>query len=377
MKTRINIANYEEYLLDYLEGTLDESLRREVEAFLDAHPLIRKELEGLEEVRLEAEPLSYPNPHRLHRSEAILEEATAMLLSAAADDTLSLQEQVRLNAMLKEDAHLRKEHHAYLATRLSPDLTVTYPDKAGLRKAVPLFAALPLRQMMRYAAAIAFLVASVWVVIRPGSMEMRSPHQLAQISVAGSGSLPDAVAQSDARHLHPMALVRQTPVTTVPVKSKGGKAGPAKGKSETKSKGRPRESWISPMPSLPMASNHMTTLRVTDRPPLSLAPYLNYRSLQWITDDPLLAEQQAEPTHEVLYRGSLAGLFRREPSRERRQQDVRRVNLWGVAEAGITAFNVLTDNKVELQKDLDDQGNVVAYALLSDGVEVSRKKKFD
>ncbi|MCR5453795.1 MAG: hypothetical protein K6F33_02255 [Bacteroidales bacterium] len=41
----ITIDNYEEYFLDYCEGTLDAEGRREVHGFLNAHPELRAELE--------------------------------------------------------------------------------------------------------------------------------------------------------------------------------------------------------------------------------------------------------------------------------------------------------------------------------------------
>ncbi len=51
----INRINYEQFALDYLEGSLPADLLVEMESFLDEHPDIRKELEEMEMFYLEPE----------------------------------------------------------------------------------------------------------------------------------------------------------------------------------------------------------------------------------------------------------------------------------------------------------------------------------
>ena len=49
---KFNVKNYEEYALEYLEGSLDQAEQKEYAAFLLLHPEIREELESFELVTL-------------------------------------------------------------------------------------------------------------------------------------------------------------------------------------------------------------------------------------------------------------------------------------------------------------------------------------
>jgi anti-sigma factor RsiW len=51
----INIDNYEQYVIDYLDGNLDEIKSEEMAAFLLLHPAIAEDLDGLSAMKLESE----------------------------------------------------------------------------------------------------------------------------------------------------------------------------------------------------------------------------------------------------------------------------------------------------------------------------------
>lgn len=50
--SNINLHNYEQYAIDYLEGSLSTSLQREMQLFLSAHPHIAQSFEGLENMKV-------------------------------------------------------------------------------------------------------------------------------------------------------------------------------------------------------------------------------------------------------------------------------------------------------------------------------------
>ncbi len=64
---RIHILNYESYALDYLEGQLTPEDQQAFQVFLEQHPEVAAELEGLDEFQLTPPVITYPNTSALHR----------------------------------------------------------------------------------------------------------------------------------------------------------------------------------------------------------------------------------------------------------------------------------------------------------------------
>jgi|GEM_PF-4412015 len=71
MKDKINISNYEEYVLDYLESNLDADQRQAFQSFLEANPAIREEIEDLLEYSLEPTAVVYEEKKKLKRRSII------------------------------------------------------------------------------------------------------------------------------------------------------------------------------------------------------------------------------------------------------------------------------------------------------------------
>ena len=67
---KIDIHNYEAYLLDYSEGNLTGELQVELELFLIQHPELEINLDELSLVSLENEAASFSNKNSLKKSEA-------------------------------------------------------------------------------------------------------------------------------------------------------------------------------------------------------------------------------------------------------------------------------------------------------------------
>ena len=51
---KINLHNYEAFLLDYIEGTLDQELENELMEFLELHPEIELEEFDLDSITLQS-----------------------------------------------------------------------------------------------------------------------------------------------------------------------------------------------------------------------------------------------------------------------------------------------------------------------------------
>lgn len=65
----INITNYEEQLLDYIDNELNDTERKEVEKFAATNSTIQKELAMLQRTKLQPEAIAFPDKSILYRRE--------------------------------------------------------------------------------------------------------------------------------------------------------------------------------------------------------------------------------------------------------------------------------------------------------------------
>ena len=77
----INHKNYEEYIIDYLEGTLDSRLVAEMEAFLSQNPSINSDIDNILDLKLQPDlSISYPKKDSLTKQQSILPLRWILLL---------------------------------------------------------------------------------------------------------------------------------------------------------------------------------------------------------------------------------------------------------------------------------------------------------
>ncbi len=67
-QVNINISNYELYVLDYLENSLEEDLMESMELFLTSNPAIADEIEGLINIKLEIDENKIADPNCLKKN---------------------------------------------------------------------------------------------------------------------------------------------------------------------------------------------------------------------------------------------------------------------------------------------------------------------
>lgn len=129
----INTDNYELYFFQYQEGMLDESARREVEAFMAQHPDLAEEMTLYAEAPvLTAEEAAFPFKESLHRKEAPVlwwryAAAAAVVVGIGATVMLTLprQEQAAPQPLLAE-----AESVARPALQPQPDKVLVYERTA-------------------------------------------------------------------------------------------------------------------------------------------------------------------------------------------------------------------------------------------------------
>ena len=123
MKSKINSTNYEEYLIDYLDGSLSLKLEAELLSFLEQHPEIESELEGLNMIQLETENLIYEFKEGLKKSirdiGAITIENFENYAIAFYEGDLSKKEQEHLQNFIKDHPTLEADFQIMSNLKLS------------------------------------------------------------------------------------------------------------------------------------------------------------------------------------------------------------------------------------------------------------------
>lgn len=131
----ININNYEEYMIDYLEDNLSSSLRFEMEAFLAINPDILDEIKDLKEIRLPEENIKYLDKESLYKDidSNIFEDKCINYIEKQFKETeqISFLQETNLDY---GKASLLKD---YEKTILIPDKSIVYSNKENLKRNFP------------------------------------------------------------------------------------------------------------------------------------------------------------------------------------------------------------------------------------------------
>ncbi len=135
----INRNNYESWFMDYIDGRLDTAAVEMLMTFLDANPDLRKELDGLKEIRLEPGQVDYADKAALRKPDndpdpSILLEHFEDYCLAAVEKQLSQREEEILQEIVEQDPEKFMTYRLYQSTILKTDPQIKYPRKSGLRK---------------------------------------------------------------------------------------------------------------------------------------------------------------------------------------------------------------------------------------------------
>lgn len=133
MSVDINISNYEEFLLSYIDGELNDEERAAVASFLQQHPAQAKELELLKATILQPDKsVAFADKEMLYRSTVITIENYETYFLSYIDGELNAAEQQALEAFLKKHPHLQQELDTWQATRLPSDEALQFDNKEML-----------------------------------------------------------------------------------------------------------------------------------------------------------------------------------------------------------------------------------------------------
>lgn len=134
MSAGINIANYEVFLLRFIDGDLGAVEEAALQDFLEQHPHIRQELQLLQSTVLTPDPeVVFENKALLYRGTPGIhaDNQTGFLLSYI-DNELSATEKDAVEKYIAQTPAARAELDLLQQTRLQPDMSQVFLHKASL-----------------------------------------------------------------------------------------------------------------------------------------------------------------------------------------------------------------------------------------------------
>ena len=127
-------TNYEIWLIDYLDGTLDEDRVKQLISFLDENPDIREEFEELSQYNIRPGEKSFTDKNLLKKSASDLYESQFELLCvAASENDLSEQQREDIQKIIAENQKKRKTFDLINSLKLVAPV-LKYNNKSLIRK---------------------------------------------------------------------------------------------------------------------------------------------------------------------------------------------------------------------------------------------------
>lgn len=212
MAVNINISNYEEFLLSAIDGELTGEEMAALTAFMEEHPEIRKELELLESTRLQPDvEVKFDAKDMLYRREDILSvDNYERFLLDYVDNELNASDKAAVEMLVRQHPHIQKELHLLQASRLTPDLSVTFGDKASLYRKERT----RIRPLWWWSAAAAVVAGlSFWLI---PAQRTAGPAQVAVNQATTTGSSTPAQQATAPSATAPQATVPSATDTDVP-----------------------------------------------------------------------------------------------------------------------------------------------------------------
>ena len=130
--SRIDMHNYEAYLLDFSEGNLGSEMQIELELFLIQHPELNVDLGELQFVELGKEEVSFPQKNNLKKSEFALVSETQFI--SYIENQIPLNERLLIEKSCVLNPLLSDELSLYQQTIILADTSIIYPNKNELKR---------------------------------------------------------------------------------------------------------------------------------------------------------------------------------------------------------------------------------------------------
>ena len=134
---KINRHNYEEFLLDFIEGNLPANEAEAVQSFLDKNPDVKAETQDLLNFKLADNATKFQSKNLLKKDPEVDIEGISKferLSVAFLENDISDKEHLLLNKIIEQSEGKQHEHEVIQKTKLQIDKRVVFPNKSKLKQ---------------------------------------------------------------------------------------------------------------------------------------------------------------------------------------------------------------------------------------------------
>ncbi len=176
----VSEVNFLEFVMARMDGELNGASQTALDRFLEDHPQHRREAMLFEATQMQPNPkVTFENKEVLRQPLLLLpftpdQEIADEVIIAYLDDDLTPQQNEAFRNCLtnRPDIALRLKH--FQTSRLTPDLTVKFPEKENLRRGriIPLISRKQIIRVVSIAASLA-VIAGIFLINRNPSIDTR------------------------------------------------------------------------------------------------------------------------------------------------------------------------------------------------------------
>lgn len=360
MKKEVNInhSNYEEYIVNYLDGNISPLETAELFLFIEQNPDLNEDIDELRNMKAEADEsvvfgFNEVLKHNYDKDALEINQDNCLYyFTAALEGDLSEKGLERVKGFVAQHPGLQRDFELMQQCRLTVDEAFVFSGKESLKKK-PLFVITRRNWIVSIAASILILI-TLFIRMEPQTIESASDR-------AGGYKIP---VVSDLKvTVESKAEVPAETGNPVVKEEEGTSVGKVKGQVNAVPKERApgSDSEIAPLPAL--SPIHQVQAPVNNAAPFDVNMRNTYSSLYQdirLSQELMLAYAE-NVRYEYNARKSPVNVGRRfghilQSSTQVASQVSGSLNGWAVADLGIKGFNALTDNELKLVREVDASG---------------------
>lgn len=344
---KIDRTNYEQYLMDYLEGRLNKAEEASVRIFLSENPDIAEEFSTISEFESIADqPSEFLEKANLYRSfnhiTSITEKNFEEFCIAYYEGDLDQNSKQKLLQYVEKTPKLQSLFSMHGQIHVYPDTSIHYPGKQHLKK----LKISPFRKIMYYTAtgiAAASVVLIFWLT-KPG-----------QIGVSNESTAPVAEINGVSKHdkafeIPEIVNTDQPETSNISIQNNKENKGILLAKIDTSDTRQPDKIVLASIDSKP--------------PELDIEEDEARKAIAMEEKLPVISAA-TDQTNKIKKSS--------EKSIIDRKKILRRTLINGAMKIGIRGFNSLTESQLAVRTSKDDNGRLTAIAIDGENFEFVRK----
>jgi len=348
----INRNNYEAYFLDYRENNLSPEQVAELMIFLEQNPDLKTSFEAYEKIDLKADnSIKFTSKQNLKKTEVvatanITQENYEEIMIDKYEGSLSNKNDEEFKTFLVTNPKLKLEYNLFRSTFLKPDETVVYSDKESLKKrGVILLYGTQIMYGLAVAASIIILLGVYFGFLKQdqsSTFENRDTFVLNKIEMVQPALEDHFVELPELELRNSSKIVKSTIIDNI---------------NETEK----NDVVLATLSSIPTR-----TIEVPDKSTIKYH-IIEPRNTEVFALNKTFVEEN-DDSKKSFFGRFIAGLTGRVINIEKPQKK-------SFFEYTVDGFNFLADQDVIVDKEVDENGKVVAYNINGNNINLSRSNK--